>query len=147
MIVYRVPGLNALRGFTAVEMERRDGEARFEALLKGARSYLELGGDPARLSPGELQKRGLLPADWVADSDIRTKNGLFLGPLDDGTIGIGVVGSYEALQPLIGHYRSLTANVYFPYPKKLDGPPRGDTFMRLLVISFKLAALRQAPPR
>ena len=137
MIVYRVSDLSAYRGITAVEMERRADEARFEALLKGARAYLAGGGDPARLSPGELQKSGLLPADWVADSGVRTKNGLFLGPLDDGTIGVGVVGSYQALQLLIEHYRPIAATVYFPYPKELTGPPAGDTFMRLLVMSFK----------
>jgi hypothetical protein len=147
MIVYRVPDLSAYRGIPAVEMERRADEARFEALLKGARAYLAGGGDLVRLSPGELQKHGLLPADWVADSDVRTKNGLFLGPLDDGTIGVGVVGSYEGLQPLIERYRPLAVTVYFPYPKKLVGPPRGDTFMRLLVISFKPAALPQLPQR
>jgi hypothetical protein len=147
MIVYRVPDLSAYRGITALKMERRADEARFEALLKAARAYLAGGGDAANLSPGELQKHGWLPADWVADPDVRTKNGLFLGPLDDGTIGVGVVGSYEALQPLIEHYRPLAATVYFPYPKKLAGPPRGDTFMRLLVISFKPVSLLQPPAR
>jgi hypothetical protein len=147
IIVYRVPDLSAYRGISAVEMERRADGARFETLLEGARAYLARGGDPARLSPSELQMHGLLPADWVDDSDVRTKNGLFLGPLDDGTIGVGVVGSYEALQPLIERYRPLAATVYFPYPKELAGQPRGDTFMRLLVISFKPAALPQLPAR
>ncbi|MGH8338242.1 MAG: hypothetical protein ACRETL_15780, partial [Gammaproteobacteria bacterium] len=65
----------------------------------------------------------------------------FLGPLNSGAIGIGVVGSYKALQPLIRRYRPLAAKLYFPYPKELVGEPRGSTFMRLLVIAFAPAAL------
>jgi hypothetical protein len=145
MIIYRVPDLSIYHGISAIEMERRGDEARFEALLTGARAYLADGGDAAKLCPLELQKRGLLPAHWVGDSDVRTKNGLFLGPLSDGTIGVGVVGSYEALQSLIERYRPLATSVYFPYPKELAGPPRGDTFMRLLVIAFKAGALPQRP--
>lgn len=147
MLIYRVRGLSAYSGISAIEMERRSDEARFEAMLTGVRAYLAGGGDPARLSPLELEKRGLLPAHWVEDSDVRTKNGLFLGPLDGATIGIGVVGSYEALQPLIERYRRLAAQIYFPYPKALTGSPHGDTFMRLLVITFRPAALPQRPAR
>jgi len=145
MTIYRVPDVSAYRGLTAAEMERRADEARFETLVQGAHAYLANGGNPARLSPLELQKRGLLPANWVKDSDIRTKNGLFLGPLGGGAIGIGVVGSYEALRPLIAHYRPLATKVYFPYPRELAGDPHGDTFMRLLVIAFSSDALAREP--
>ena len=145
MTIYRVPDVSAYRGLTAAEMERRADEARFETLVQGAHAYLANGGNPASLSPLELQKRGLLPANWVKDSDIRTKNGLFLGPLGGGAIGIGVVGSYEALRPLIAHYRPLATKVYFPYPRELAGDPHGDTFMRLLVIAFSSDALAREP--
>ena len=58
-----------------------------------------------------------------------------------------MVGSYEALRPLIARYRPLAAKVYFPYPKELIGDPHGNTFMRLLVIAFAPKKLAQiAPP-
>ncbi|HEX4209105.1 MAG TPA: hypothetical protein VHY56_01830, partial [Candidatus Binataceae bacterium] len=145
MVIYRVPDLTTYDGIPAAEMERRADEARFDALVRGTRTYLANGGDSAKLSPLELQTRGLLPAHWVRDADMRTKNGLFLGPLDGHAIGIGVVGSYEALQPLIKRYRPIAGKVYFPYPKELASPPHGDTFMRLLVIAFRPAALAQRP--
>ena len=135
--IYRVPDVSAYRG---TQLARWNGVPIRHASMpcvKGARAYLANGDDPVKLSPLELQNRGLLPAHWVTDPDVRTKNGLFLGPLGDGTIGIGVVGSYEALRPLINQYRPLAANVYFPYPRQLAGDPHGDTFMRLVVIAFQ----------
>jgi hypothetical protein len=66
---------------------------------------------------------------------------LYLGQLDHGLIGIGVVGSYAALRPLIQHYRPLAEQIYFPYPRELKGEPAGNTFMRLLVMAFTPAAL------
>ena len=141
--IYRVPDVSAYRGTSASEMERRADEARFYALVKGARAYLANGDDPVKLSPLELQKHGLLPAHWVADADVRTKNGLFLGPLGDGTIGVGVVGSYPGLRGVINQYRAVAANLYFPYPRPLAGGPHGDTFMRLLVIAFQPKVLAE----
>jgi hypothetical protein len=141
MIIYRVPEANGYHGIAAVEMERRADEARFAALTEAARVYLAGGGNAARLSPMEMQRRGLLPPHWVNDPDVRTKNGLYLGQLDHGLIGIGVVGSYAALRPLIQHYRPLAEQIYFPYPRELKGEPAGNTFMRLLVMAFTPAAL------
>jgi hypothetical protein len=86
----------------------------------------------------------------VNETAVRTANGLFAGPLGDGRIGIGVVGSYEALQPLIARYRGRAARVYFPWPRELATPPHGDTFMRQLVIAFDHRALVPAaasPPQ
>jgi hypothetical protein len=145
MIIYRVGDLSAYNGITAEEMERRADDARFAALAEAARVYLAKGGNPALLSAMELQNRGLLPPHWVNDPDVRTRNGLFLGPLGDGLIGIGVDGSYDALRPLIERYRRAAEKIYFPYPRELAGEPRGNTFMRLLVIAFKPQAL--ANPR
>jgi hypothetical protein len=145
MAIYRAGDLSAYNGITAEEMERRADEVRFTTLAEAARTYLAKGGNLTILSPMEVQSRGLLPPHWVNDSDVRTQNGLFLGPVGDGLIGIGVVGSYKALRPLIERYRSVEATIYFPYPRELTGEPTGNTFMRLLVIAFKpqtLAALQ-----
>jgi hypothetical protein len=56
-------------------------------------------------------------------------------------IGVGVVGSYDALTPLIAKYRSDAVQIYFPYPRVLAGNPKGNTFMRMLVIVFNREGL------
>lgn len=137
---------------TALEMERRSDAARFNELLVAAHKYLANGGSLSLLSPRQAETLGLLAPHSTTDSDIRN-NGLFLGALGNGQIGVGVVGSYEALRPLIAKYRADAARIYFPYPHVLAGPPHGDTFMRQLVIAFDrdgfaraAASTRDEPP-
>jgi hypothetical protein len=55
-----------------------------------------------------------------------------------------VVGTYEGLTPVIAKYRSNAGQVFFPYPKELEGVPAGDTFMRLLVMLFDPTGLAHA---
>ena len=132
---------------TAAEMARRDEAARFTALLAAARTYLITGHPLAALSPMEAQRLGLLPPGSVDDPDVRTNAGLYLGPWSNQQIGVGVVGSYATLQPLIEQYRGRAKAVLFPFPKELNGTPRGDTFMRLLVMVFDRTTLIGLTPR
>ena len=134
----------AYRALSAREMERRSNLARFSALLFAARDYLAHNGDLAQLTPMRAQQMGLLPPHWVTDPDVRTNNGLYLGPWDDNQVALGMVGSYEGLQPVIGKYRAAAAQIFYPFPKKLSEPPQGDTFMRLLVMVFDRNSLIQA---
>ena len=144
--VYRLgeSELAPYRDASALEMERRSDAARMAALLVAARQYLGQGRDLAQLTPMTVQRMGLLPPNWVDDPDIRTKNGLYLGPWESAAIAVGVVGSYEALTPIIAKYRRDAARVFFPYPKELKGVPAGDTFMRLLVMVFDRRGLEHA---
>lgn len=144
--VYRLgeSELAPYRDAGALEMEKRSDAARMAALLVAARQYLAQGRDVSQLTPMSVQRAGLLPPNWVNDPDIRTKNGLYLGPWKDAAIAVGVVGSYEALAPTIGKYRQDAARVFFPYPKELNGVPTGDTFMRLLVMVFDRRGLAHA---
>ncbi|MGH7931920.1 MAG: hypothetical protein ACREQN_02000 [Candidatus Binataceae bacterium] len=146
MTIYRArpARLAPYRNATALEMERINSGARFETLLAAAQKYLAAGGDVQKLSPLRAEKLGLLPFGWTDDAGVRTHNGLWLGPWKDGQIGVGVNGSYEALRPLIARYRPFAAQVYFPFPHPLEGAPHGDTFMRMLVITFDRAALARA---
>jgi hypothetical protein len=135
------------RDASVLAMEQANAAARFTALVTAARDYLAAGNPIATLTPKRAQDLHLLPPDWVTDHDVRTNNGLYLGPGPNGTIAVGVVGSYEALQPLIEKYRSQGTQIFFPYPRELTGQPLGDTFMRLLVITFdpvQLSALAAA---
>ena len=141
--LYRVP-LPRLAGNAdaiALEMERRDAETRFAALAAAARRYLAAGGKLAELTPMRVEQLGLIPPRWAGDWDERTPNGLYLGPWESGRIAIGVGASYPAVEGVIAKYRGVAAEVYYPFPEKLEGAPRGDTFMRLLVIVFDRAAL------
>jgi len=147
----RAAELARYRGMRAIEMERREVSARFSALIAAANRYLAQGGDLAQLTPMRAQQLGLLPENWVRDPDMRTDNGLYLGRWHDGQskemIAAGVVGSYEAVAPIVTKYRPDAARIFFPYPKELSGPPRGDTFMRLMVMVFDRAGLERAAAR
>jgi len=132
------------RQVTALEMERRCDTARFDALLIAARKYLVGGGDLDRLSPRRAESLGLLPAHSTNEAAVRTSNGLYLGALNGGLVGVGVVGSIDALRPLIAKYRGDAARIYFPYPREFTDPPHGDTFMRQLVIAFDRDGLARA---
>jgi hypothetical protein len=128
-------------GLTPLQLQRSNAQTRFDALIAAARAYLKTGGSLAALTPRRAQQLGLLPPYWVGDPDVRTNNGLYLGPWKDGQVAIGVVGSYEALAPLVGQYRGSASGIYFPFPKPLRDGPSGDTFMRLLVMTFAPARL------
>jgi hypothetical protein len=144
--IYRLPpsDFRAYSDAEVLELQRRNNEARFAALLSAAQAWLNRGGDPASLTPKRAQASGLLPPEWVRDPDVRTNNGLYLGAWSGGKIAVGVVGSYDALTPLLSRYRDYAAEVLFPFPKELSGPPRGDAFMRQLVIVFDRPALARA---
>ena len=147
--LYRIAATDLARygGLTAAAMARRDEEARFTALVAAARNYLIAGRPLAALSPMEAQRLGLLPPGSVDDPDVRTNAGLYLGPWQNQQIAIGVVGSYATLQPLIDQYRSRAKAVFFPFPKDLKDAPRGDTFLRLLVMVFDRSTLIDSTPR
>lgn len=131
---------------SAEVMAERDASARFEALLTAAREYLTGGSPLASLTPMRAQALGLIPPGWVNDPDVRTNNGLYLGPWRNNQVAVGVVGSYETLRPLIERYRPHASAIYFPFPKTFEDPPRGNTFMRLLVMVFDPATLKSLAP-
>ncbi len=135
------------RDVTALEMERQCDAARFDSLLAAAQKYLADGGDLDQLNPRRAESIGLLPAHSTNEDGVRTSNGLYLGPAGNGLIGIGVVGSLEALRPLIAKYRGDAVRIYFPYPRELSDSPRGDTFMRQLVVVFDREGLAHASAR
>jgi hypothetical protein len=137
------------RDLDAVELQRRNNQERFAALLAAARGWLDRGGNLAALTPMRVQDIGLLPPQWVAEPAVRTRNGLYLGPWPGGKIAVGVVGSYDALRPLIARYRNYASEIFFPFPRQLSDPPHGDTFMRQLVMVFDRESLARvaAMPR
>jgi hypothetical protein len=146
MVIYSATAgeLAAFPELPAVEMETRNNLARFSTLLRAARLYLAQNEDLAELTPMRVQQMRLLPPHWVFDPDVRTNNGLYLGPWAPDEVAVGIVGSYQGLVPVIARYRSAATQILFPYPKKLIEPPRGDTFMRLLVMVLDRKGLIEA---
>jgi hypothetical protein len=142
--IYRASSaaITTARHISALEMERRSNLARFSALLLAARAYLARNRDLTALTPMRAQGLGLLPAHWVTDPDVRTNNGLYLGPWDSDEVALGVVGSYWGLKPLIEKYRAAAGEILFPFPRRLIVSPRAETFM-LLVMVFDRDGLTQ----
>lgn len=128
---------------TVLEAERRNDLARFSALLLAACGYLAQNRDLQVLTPIEAQRLGLLPAHWVTDPDVRTNNGLYLGPWNSNDVALGVVGTYPGLQPVVEKYRAAAAEIFLPFPRPLSESRRGDTFM-LLVMVFDRNGLARA---
>ncbi|HLX36365.1 MAG TPA: hypothetical protein VKR29_01140, partial [Candidatus Binataceae bacterium] len=127
-----------------MDLERAYDRDRFERLLVAAQKYLDTGGQPHTLTPSTVASAGLMPRSWAVDADVDTKDGLILGPWANDRIQVGVVGSYLALKSLIGDFRPDAAEVYFPFPRSLDGAPKGNTFMRKLVMIFDRDGLARA---
>jgi hypothetical protein len=143
--IYRASSsqISAAGSLSALEMERRSDLARFSALLFAAHGYLAQNRDLTELTPMQAQRLGLLPPHWVTDPDVRTDNGLFLGRWAGDKVALGVVGSYPGLRPVLAKYRADAAQIFLPFPRRLIEPPRGDTFM-LLVMVFDRNGLARA---
>jgi hypothetical protein len=135
------------RGLKPIDLEARYDRDRFNRLVVAADKYLTSGGDPAALTPSHAAKSNLLPPSWGIDDDVDSRDGLILGPWKDGLVQVGVVGSFDAVKALIADYRGDAAEVYFPFPHILAGPPSGHTFMRKLVLVFDRASLARAAQR
>jgi hypothetical protein len=139
--------LSKYRDLKPVELEQRYDRDRFDRLVVGADRYLSEGGYLPELTPSRAAMLALIPRNWGIDSDIYTRDGLILGPWKSDRIQVGLVGSYEALAPLIAEYRGDATEVYFPFPHPLAGPPKGNTFMRKLVMVFDFGGLKRAAKR
>jgi hypothetical protein len=131
-------------GLKPIDLEREYDRDRFDRLLVAAQKYLETGAPPQSLSASAVARPGFIPRSWAVDQDIATKDGLILGPWTNDRIQVGVVGSYVALETLIADFRADAAEVYFPFPRRLEARPKGNTFMRKLVMVFDRAGLARA---
>jgi hypothetical protein len=149
MVIYPLAAakLAQYRNLKPLELEQRYDRDRFDRLLVAADRFLSEGGYLAELTPSRAAMVALIPRNWGIDSDIYTRDGLILGQWQRDRIQVGVVGSYEALTPLIADYRGDAAEVYFPFPHPLARPPKGNTFMRKLVMVFDYGGLKRAARR
>jgi len=146
--LYRISAasLDKYRGLTGAAMETRADAARFDALISAANQYVTQARDLQALSPLQAERLNLLPEDWVPDGDagIPTRNGLWLGPWGANGVIIGIVGSYASLKGVIEKYRADALHIYYPYPHELEAHPKGNLFMRKLIMVFGAAGLARA---
>jgi hypothetical protein len=130
VLLYRVPS-SILRSFAsadAKQMARRAAEVSFGLLIKAAAIYLNHGFALARLTPREVEQSGFLhlPADTDGSfgaSSVRTNwwRNLWLGAWDGSMVGVGIMGNYETLEPLIREYTKCATEVFFPFPSRFTG--------------------------
>jgi hypothetical protein len=152
VLFYKVPPkvLSSFRYATAHEIAHkiaREQAARsFSALIIAAGQYLAAGRPLAKLNPWEAQRLKLLA---LPQTDVRPVSAalqwwrnLWLGPWGDSMVGVGIVGDYEDLRPLVQHYEPDAADIFFPFPAKLtDSPKQG---VGQLLIVFTRQGIRRA---
>lgn len=137
--LYRIPpaALVPYRTITAADAERKADWALFNTMLSAASRYLSARRSPAALTPFVAQNLGLIPPDWppgplwvpawIAGTkfDIRLDEneplyrGVWLGYADETHLGVGFMGTYEGLKPIIDQYRAYAYRIYFPFPRRL----------------------------
>ncbi len=70
-----------------------------------------------------------------------TSTGIWLGPWDDGTLAIGLVGTPQGLRPVLSSYESMAEKVYFPYPAPYTGRRNNSSAPQLLLMVFRPKSL------
>jgi hypothetical protein len=148
VLFYKVPPtvLASFRTATAHQMAEKEAAISFAALVSAANRYLAEGFPLAKLDPWEAQRLGLLdlPRRYMQSpsDDLKWWQNLWLGLWGDSMVGVGIVGDYEDLRPLVQHYRPDAADIFFPFPAKLaDSPKQG---VGQLLIVFTRQGIRRA---
>ena len=147
ILFYKVPTrvLSSFRNATAHEMAREQAARSFSALIIAANLYLAAGRPLAKLNPWEAQLSKLLDLSQAdvrpVSADMQWWENLWLGPWGGSGVGVGIVGDYEDLEPLVRCYGPNAAEIFFPFPAKLaDGPKQGTG---QLLFTFTPQALKQ----
>jgi hypothetical protein len=126
VFVYQVPErvLEVYHKMPVQAVIRRVAIDEFSALVNAANRYVSSGFPLAKLTPREAHRLGVLNlppgSDERSDSPFpQWWQNLWLGSWGKSLIGVGIVGDYEDLQPLVQRYGADAAAVFFPFPKKL----------------------------
>jgi hypothetical protein len=161
--LYRIPPETLARygGMSPVEAERRADRTLFNTLLAAAWKYAAEGRHPGELTPLRAKNLNLLPADWLTGPswvparlaatafdptpslETRLAYGVFLGRVGKTYFGVGVMGTYDALKPLIDDYRRDAYRIFFPAPRIL-APEAEDEGRGLLLMVFDTNGLARA---
>jgi hypothetical protein len=151
--IFRVPAAVRVRYADGERALRQDAVERFGALLGAADGYLGRGLRPENLTPLEAQDLDLLPRDWGgfeptrAGAQFWTRNGLWLGPWERGTVAAGIVGGRDELHDVLARWGADAERVYFPYPAPLAAAPARDVRGQLLMVFTEDGLARAARRR
>lgn len=121
--LYRIPPgfLDKYRGMTGLMMERRAAMLKFDAAVKASDSFLEGGHAVGSLSDHALAEAGLLPRNWLAENIFPDDpyRDMVVGPVGGRSenIGIALVGSKEAMAPLMEEAAPYADTIFYPAPK------------------------------
>jgi hypothetical protein len=147
ILFYKVPPtvLASFRTATAHQMAEKEAAISFAALVSAANRYLDEGFPLAKLNPWEAQRLKLLALPQSdtgpVSADPQWWQNLWLGPWGS-MVGVGILGDYEDLRPLVQHYGPDAADIFFPFPLKLtDGPKQG---VAQLLIVFTRQGIKRA---
>lgn len=149
---------------TQLEMRSRLNQLAIGHLILAADQWRSRGNRPTVLTPSKAVQSHLLKDSWflgpntvpgwvvggvdqVIDTTQHLRGGAWLGGTPGGDSGVGLYGSYAALEPTIAEYRATALHIYFPYPNDLLSPgsatPTADT-EALLTLVFDKHQLRRA---
>lgn len=145
---YKVPStvLATYKDASPIAFEAKYAWLLFLTAVSGAQRYLAAGLPLSQLTPWEAEQRGLLMVPKPAQSppwDPRWQGDLWLGTYSGHDIGVGVMGSYASVKPLLEKFSAYASQIYFPYPRKVSGDPKTNTRGQLLMV-FTPAQLANA---
>ena len=149
VILYQVPSEWTAKyaGMTSLQARERADLNAFSAMAAAANQYWDNGLPMRNLTPWEASRRGLLmlPASIVGPAPNLAQwwGNLWLGEIGNSRVGIGVLGSYADVEPLIQKYGPLANQILFPYPAEYH-PARSPDDSGLLLMIFDHEALRRA---
>ncbi len=127
VLLYRIPD-KILKGYANAaphEMVRREALASVAILINGANRYMRQGSPLPKLTPWSAQQLKVLDLPEpvrIEDANNNWWHSLWLGPAGKAEVGVGILGSYDDLQPVIKKYAPYAKDVLFPYPHRLSDP-------------------------
>jgi hypothetical protein len=137
--IYRVASAepNGFGRTNPVQAEGFANLARFREMLAATTGYLQRGLDPAKLNCARAQELGLMP-DRRESSSAASQLGwcysMWFGVIRGEDIGLGLIGDYAGLKPLIAAYTPYTKSILFPYPQKISDHPDPNQIGALMMI-------------
>lgn len=146
VLLYHVPEemLIAYAKATPREMAKRAALANFAMLVDGANLYIGSNFPTRELTPGRAHQLHLLEIpDNVHIRDLGNNwwRNLWLGPVGNSRVGIGILGTYEELEPVVQQYGPYSKAILFPYPKPLSRPAPTQWGQLLLIFDREELAL------
>ena len=138
--------LSDFRNTDAIQAEGSANLARFSEMLVAASKYLRRGLDPAKLNCAVAQGLGLMPdrgESLAASNQLGWCYSMWVGRLNGENIGVGLIGYYAGLEPVIKRYGRYANGIFYPYPEKIGQGLDPDRF-GVLMMTFDHDQLARA---